>query len=406
MHRRADPPVLMRDVIADLDDVTRLLESQAPYTPLGGWYNPGADPDACTRPMWFQNDWVHDTFAAEGSVLFLRHQGYIDAAKRFYGAEVVEPKSVYVNLMVAIAEGGPAHTDNPRFHGRDRTNTPMWLLRTMLWSGLFDRYAIAQATAIWWMNDVEGGGLLYWADGPDHPPSTHAGAMANTALIGDNHGMFHQVGPVGPFDEGTRRITPSATLAPIGDGSGDWAVSDHGRLRLPRAARDVSGQRAVEGRRVPRRGGARTADGRHACRCKTSPMCSTRTSRHEPRCPVRPGTARRSDPPGIARGTRTPKQSRSTRSRRCSNPSEPGSDERGLSALSDRSRVWFVEQTVPARGGRDERVGRPAGSGAATRGAPGTCTVVRARGALPAGGGLHQRGGAVQRARQGSGPRR
>jgi len=232
MHRLADPPVLMRDVITDLDDVTRLLESQAPYTPLGGWYNPGADPDACTRPMWFQNDWVHDTFAAEGSELFLQHQGYIDAAKRFYGAEVVEPKSVYVNLMVAITEGGPAHTDNPRFHGRDRTNTPMWLLRTMLWSGLFDRYAIAQATAIWWMNDVEGGGLLYWADGPDRSPTTHVGAMANTALIGDNHGMFHQVGPVGPFDQGTRRITPSATLAPIGDGSGDWAVSDHGELRL------------------------------------------------------------------------------------------------------------------------------------------------------------------------------
>jgi len=119
--RYAKPPVLMHDVIGDLDAVTRLLESQAPYTPLGGWYSPGADPNARTRPMWFQNDWVHDTFAAEGSNLFLRHQGYIDAAKQFYGAEVVEPKSVYVNLMTAIADGGPAHTDNPRFRGRDRT---------------------------------------------------------------------------------------------------------------------------------------------------------------------------------------------------------------------------------------------------------------------------------------------
>ena len=26
--------------------------------------------------------------------------------------------------------------------------------------------------------------------------------MANTALIGDNHGMFHQVAPIGPFDGG------------------------------------------------------------------------------------------------------------------------------------------------------------------------------------------------------------
>ncbi|MCJ7437904.1 MAG: hypothetical protein MUP97_09115 [Acidimicrobiia bacterium] len=223
--------MLMHDVIGDLDAVVRLLEAQAPYAPLGGWYSPGADPHARTRPMWFQNDWVHDTFAAEGSDLFLRHEGYIEAAKAFYGAEVVEPKSVYVNLMAAIADGGPAHTDNPRFHGRDRTNTPMWLLRAMLWSGLFDRFEIVQATAIWWMNDVDGGGgLFYWPDGPDHPPRQHVGAMANTALIGDNHGMFHQVGPVGPFDAGTRLVTPSAELAPVAGTTGEWAVTDHGEL--------------------------------------------------------------------------------------------------------------------------------------------------------------------------------
>jgi len=226
------PPVLLHDVIDDLDAVVRLLESQAPYRPLGGWYSPGADPFARTRPMWFQEDWVHDTFAAPGADLFLRHPAYLAAAKEFYDAEVVEPKSVYVNIMTSITDGGPAHTDNPRFHGRDRTNTPMWLLRAMLWSGLFDRFEIVQATAIWWMNDVEGGGLLYWPDGPGSPPEEHVGAMANTALFGDNHGMFHQVSPIGPFDRGTPRVTPRAELAPSGDGTGDWTITDHGELEL------------------------------------------------------------------------------------------------------------------------------------------------------------------------------
>ena len=230
--RYAKPPVLMHDVIDDMGAVVSLLESQAPYDPLGGWYNPGADPHARTRPMWFQNDWVHDTFAAPGSDLFLRNASYIDAARTFYDAEVVEPHSVYVNLMTSISDGGPAHTDNPRFHGRDRTNTPMWLLRAMLWSGLFDDYEILQATAIWWMNDVEGGGLYYWPDGPDTAPTHHVGAMANTALFGDNHGMFHQVAPIGPFDAGTPLVTPSAQLAPVGDGSGDWAVTDHGTVEF------------------------------------------------------------------------------------------------------------------------------------------------------------------------------
>jgi hypothetical protein len=101
----------------------------------------------------------------------------------------------------------------------------------MLWSGLFDRHAIVQATSIWWLSDVEGGGLLYWPNGPDEPPHEHVGDMANTALVGDNHGMFHQVGPVDPFDQGTRLVTPRAELAPAADGSGEWAVRDRGEVR-------------------------------------------------------------------------------------------------------------------------------------------------------------------------------
>jgi hypothetical protein len=231
MIRHAAPPILLRDVIEDVGDVVRLLERNAPYTPLGGWYRPGVDLDAPTSPMWFQNDWVHADLRVEGSELFLFHERVMQAARDYYDARVIVPHSVYVNLMAAMATSGPAHTDNPRFHGRDRSNTPMWLLRAMLWSGLFDRQAIAQATSIWWMNDVEGGGLLYWPDGPDEPPQEHAGRMANTALVGDNHGMFHQVEPVGPFDQGTRLVTPRAELAPAADGSGEWAVTDRGAVR-------------------------------------------------------------------------------------------------------------------------------------------------------------------------------
>ena len=228
MIPQSDPPILLRDVIDDVADVVALLARAAPYTPLGGWYRPDADLDEPTSPMWFQNDWVHADLRIEGSELFLFHERVTQAARDFYDAEVVLPHSVYVNVMVALAESGPAHTDNPRFHGRDRTNTPMWLLRTMLWSGLFERYAIAQATSIWWMNDVEGGAFRYWPDGPEAAWKEHVGDMANTALVGDNHGMFHQVGAVGPFDQGTRKVTPRAELAPVADPAGRWAIRDRG----------------------------------------------------------------------------------------------------------------------------------------------------------------------------------
>jgi hypothetical protein len=228
MHEAAAPPLLLRDVIDDPGEVVALLGRHAPYTPLGGWYRPGQDPDEPTNPLWFQNDWVHAGTVLPGSELFLHHPRYLEAARRFSGAEEIVPHSVYVNVMVALNACGPAHTDNPKFRGRERANTPMWLLRSMLSSGLFRRWEIVQATAIWWLNDVEGGGLAYWADGPDAPPRRHVPPMANTALVGDNHHMYHQVEPVGPFEEKTRLVSPRAELAPARDGTDDWVIRDRG----------------------------------------------------------------------------------------------------------------------------------------------------------------------------------
>ena len=242
MPHVSEPPILLRDVIEDVGDVLALLERNAPYTPLGGWYRPGVDEEVAASPLWFQQDWVHSDYRAEGHELFTDHPAYHEAARRYCGAEVVLPHSLYVNVMVGIDKAGPAHTDNPKFRGRERKNTPMWLLRTMLWSELFARWEIVQATSIWWLNDVEAGGLRFWPDGPHKPPQRHVGAMANTALLGDNHHMFHQVEKVGPFDGGTRLVTQRAELAPAGDGSGEWAVQDRGAevFRAPLEAYRVS----------------------------------------------------------------------------------------------------------------------------------------------------------------------
>ncbi len=228
MVATASQPVLIEGLIDDLARVEALYAACAPYTPLGGWFRPDQDGAEARSPMWFQGDWLHADFAAPGVELFSQNPRYFESARAFSGCEVIEPHTVYVNLMAAMAESGPAHTDNPIFSGRDRTNTPMMLLRTMLWSGLFRRWEIPQVTAIWWMNDVEEGGFSYWPDGADCPAHRHHGAMANTALVGDNHHMFHQVEPVGPFDAGTRLVPASAELAPTEDGSGDWAVTHAG----------------------------------------------------------------------------------------------------------------------------------------------------------------------------------
>ena len=116
----ADPPILLRDVFDDVAPIEAMLEREAPYTPLGGWYAPGADMDAATSALWFQHDFVHDGNQVEGAELFMDCPAYHAAAKNFYDAEIIEPHSVYVNLMAGLCECGPAHTDNPKFHGRAR----------------------------------------------------------------------------------------------------------------------------------------------------------------------------------------------------------------------------------------------------------------------------------------------
>ena len=226
MHR-SGPPLLLHDVIDDVGAVVELLAGNAPYNPLGGWFRPGSDHDDPSFPLWFPKDWVHAGTVVPGAELFLHHARVIETAQQFYDAEVIVPHTVYVNLMGPTAAPSPAHTDNPFFRGLDRTNTPMHVLRAMFWSGLFDHWAITQATSIWWMNDVDGGGLLYWPDGPDEPPACHVDHMANTALVGDNHGMFHQVMPIGGAGDEPIMVTARAELAPRAHG--DWSVLDQGR---------------------------------------------------------------------------------------------------------------------------------------------------------------------------------
>ena len=218
--------MLLHDVIDDHDAVLDLLVENAPYQPLGGWFRSGNRIEAASLPLWFQKDWVHADLMVPGAELFLHHERVIEAAKNFYDAEVIVPHTIYVNVMGPTAGHGPAHTDNPVFRGLDRTNVPMHVLRAMMWSGLFDEWAITQATSIWWMNDVDGGGLLYWPDGPEAPPARHEGHMANTALVGDNHGMFHQVAPIGGAQPAPL-VTSEAELGPSLDG--DWAVVDRGQ---------------------------------------------------------------------------------------------------------------------------------------------------------------------------------
>ena len=49
MLRSATPPILLEDLIEDLPAVVGLLERNAPYRPLGGWFRPDQEGQCCPK---------------------------------------------------------------------------------------------------------------------------------------------------------------------------------------------------------------------------------------------------------------------------------------------------------------------------------------------------------------------
>lgn len=192
------------------------------------------------RPMfiapWFRGDWAYGEPLVEGVELFLEHDGFLNAAQQMFEGALIVPQIVYVNLNPPIARVDPGHVDIPAFRGIDRTRYPVWLLATMLKSGLFDQWYVPSVTAVSWYYEGEGGGFTYWPDGPDRAPVSRP-CISNSAVIGDNDHMFHRVEAVGPEERTLPKgLTLDSQLRSAGDG---WEVVERGDVRARYTFDDV-----------------------------------------------------------------------------------------------------------------------------------------------------------------------
>jgi hypothetical protein len=207
-------PIVIDRVLPDPSVVRGLLIRGAPYWTVQRYVKNLSEMASLSdagkrgrrdRPMfiapWFRGDWAYDEPLVEGAEVFLRHDAFRNAAQAMFEGGVVVPQIVYVNLNPPIAQVDPGHVDIPAFRGIDRTRYPVWLLATMLKSGLFDRWYVPSVTAVTWYYEGEGGGFTYWPNGPDQAPIRRP-CISNSAVVGDNDYMFHRVEAVGP-DERT-----------------------------------------------------------------------------------------------------------------------------------------------------------------------------------------------------------
>lgn len=189
----------------------------------------GGDDGSMFIAPWFRGDWAYDGPLVEGVEPILENPAFLEAARAMFPGATIRPQIVYVNLNPPMPQVDPGHTDVPAFRGFDRTRYPVWLLVTMLRSGLFERWYVPMVTAVSWYYDGPGGGFRYWPDGPDAPPIDRP-CISNTAVAGDNDVMFHcvhQVGPVGARIRMTKGLTLDSQLV-YRDGSFD--IEERGRV--------------------------------------------------------------------------------------------------------------------------------------------------------------------------------
>lgn len=231
------PPIPLDPVTDDPEHIRRMARENGPYFQPARYLFGGASADSAgsgkrrrtevppgiVGPV-FRGDWARNGEPlVDGASELLHHAPFVDSARRMYDTDLVEPEQVFVNLSTPMGGAAFSHVDIPEFRGIDRTNAPGWFLQAMGSSHLFEEYRITIVTAVAWFYRGERGFLRYWPEGR-HAPSVRHEQMWNTAVVGDNDFMHHQVEGIGPKGE-----TPPAQMtidSELEHRDGTWYIVD------------------------------------------------------------------------------------------------------------------------------------------------------------------------------------
>lgn len=226
--------VRVQPAFPDVAQVRSVIERAGPFWPLSRY---AASPEELQAlgnetatqftPPWFRQDFAFGgSVHVDGAELILGNRAFADAARAIYGDDtVVTPTTVYVNVMGPTPFPFAPHLDVPAFRGFTRADHPIWLLKTMKSSGLFEAWRTKIATAVSWMYDGPGGDFHYWPDGPDGAAAVERPPFENVAVVADNEATFHGVAPLGrPGDRLPKGLDHTSRLV---RGDGGWDVVHH-----------------------------------------------------------------------------------------------------------------------------------------------------------------------------------
>jgi hypothetical protein len=227
-------PVVLDQAVDDPTVVHALIDAHQPYWPVQRYFANSAEYAALsgqTEPAKmivapvFRGNWAAEGNVLDGVAPILHSERFAAAAKQLFGAQIVRPTTVYVNLTWQLPfPQGAGHTDVPAFRGFDRTTYPITFLTIMGLSGLFEAERVKVATAVAWFYGGSDGGFEYWPRGVDGDSILHEGAIDNTAIVADNDFMWHRVRPTGRAEDGMVTMSRDAEL--VRHDAKSWAIRD------------------------------------------------------------------------------------------------------------------------------------------------------------------------------------
>ena len=124
---------------------------------------------------------------------------FLDLVRGYWGAKYATPENMLFNIQGPCQGGGSPHVDATRFRGVSMHNTPIWLMNTMVKTGLFQHWRQKKAQVItWYYKGKVGGGFNYWPEGPQARPAQIKAPMWGRAVVVENEMMFHNAETTGP----------------------------------------------------------------------------------------------------------------------------------------------------------------------------------------------------------------
>ena len=157
---------------------------------------------------------------------------FLDLVRNYWGAAYATPENMLFNIQGPTQGGTNPHVDATRFRGISMNNSPIWLMNTMVKTGLFKHWQAKKAQVItWYYKGSVGGGFTYWPEGLKQPPKVIEAPMWSRAVVVENEMMFHTAQSNGPA--AMRRpagLSIASTMQADPNRAGEWQIVEGGKV--------------------------------------------------------------------------------------------------------------------------------------------------------------------------------